>query len=254
MLLAGAICCAQVAAPSALPPQPGGAAALPNAPSAQPAAVVPARPQAQSWWLTAPADAPYRALTSREKFQSFVHQAYSPYTFLGGVYGATFAQASGDPYDYGGGMEGWGKRIGAHVAGREARNFFGTFLFPTLFHQDPRYFARQKGTTGTRVVHALKRVVITRADDGRDTFNSSGLLSIAFTSGLATAWAPESRRTPRNTMLCMLDSFQGDATTYLLREFTPDILRFFKRVAPRGLRKLEEKMPAAITGDTSKSP
>ncbi len=204
---------------------------------------------AQSWWLAAPADAPYRPLSPREKFQSFVHHTFSPYTFAGAIYDATWAQAWGEPHEYGGGMQGWGKRLGAAAAQTEARSFFGTFLFPVLLHQDPRYFALNKGTVMQRGLHAISRVFITRTDDGRNAFNSSGMLGIAFTGSLNMAWMPDAKRGAGAAFTCMLGSIQADATSNVLREFTPDILRIFKRHAPESLKRIEEKMPAQITGD-----
>jgi hypothetical protein len=232
---------------------------LPDAPSASVPPPPPVmqvaqnRPaQSQSRWLVAPADAPYRPLSAREKFQSFLHRAYSPYTFAGALYDATYAQALGDPPQYGGGMAGWGKRLGTSVAGTESRSFFGTFVFPTLLHQDPRYFAMYEGPVSKRALHAASRVFVRRADDGRDTFNTSGLLTIAVTQSLCTAWTPESRRSAGHTFNRMLGAMQGEATSYLLREFTPDLLRIFKRHAPRRLKQIEEKLPSRFTGDRAK--
>ncbi len=225
---------------------------LPDAPSARPPVTETAenRPQVQSWWLVSPENAPYRPLSSHEKFMSFVHHAYSPYTFGGSLYDASWAQMWGDPKEYDGGMEGFGKRFGASVAGTESRSFFGSFLFPTLLHQDPRYFAMNKGSVKKRAWHALSRVFVTRNDDGDNVFNSSGILAIAFTESLKMAWAPEGQRSGGNLANCVLGSLQGDASYFVLREFTPDMLRFFKRHAPKPLRRIEEKLPPQITGDT----
>jgi hypothetical protein len=232
---------------------------LPDAPSASVPPPPPVmqvaqnRPvQSQSWWLVAPGNAPYRPLSSQEKFQSFLHRAYSPYTFASALYDATYAQAIGEPPQFGGGMAGWGRRLGASVAGSESRSFFGTFLFPALLHQDPRYFAMYEGPVSKRALHAVGRVFVTRADDGRYTFNTSGLLTIAATQSLSTAWTPEGKRSAGHTFACMLGAMQGEATSYLLREFTPDFLRIFKRHAPRRLKQIEEKIPSRLTGDSAK--
>jgi hypothetical protein len=229
---------------------------LPDAPSAS----VPAPPQVlemgqnsatleQSWWLVAPREAPYRPLTSREKFQSFLYHAVSPYTLAGAVYDASWAQVWGAPSEYGGGMEGWGKRLGA-AAGTESRSFFGTFLLPTLLHQDPRYFAMYHGPAFKRALHGVKRVFVTRNEDGRDVFNTSGMLAIAFTESLSMAWTPERKRSAGAMFTRTLGAIQGDATSYVLREFTPDFLRFFKRHAPKSLQRIEQRMPSQVTGDT----
>lgn len=219
---------------------------LPDAPSRR--RQIASAPLVTRQSLTASASAPYQPLTPREKFHHFVHRAYSPYTFLDGMYTATYAQITGDPWEYGGGMEGWGRRFGAAMAGAETRSFFGTFLFPTLLHQDPRYFAMYHGSKPKRALHAFSRVVVVRADDGHNTLNTSGLLTIAFSEALATAWVPEGQRGAGVCFSRMAGALQGDATSYLLREFTPDLQRLFRRFAPKKVRQIQKKIPPQITG------
>ncbi len=246
---------AQISERADPPRATAGTPALPDAPSATPhpprAIQQDRATTAQSWWLVSPANAPYRPLSPREKFQSFLHHAYSPYTFLGAFEDATWAQVVGDPYEYGGGMEGWGKRAGAAVAGTESRSFFGSFLFPVLLHQDPRYFALYQGSVVRRGWHAVSRVFVTRDDAGKDTFNSSGMLAIAFAESLGIAWAPEGQRTPGKVATRILGAVQGSATTNVLREFTPDMFRLFSHYAPKKIQRLEKKLPTQITGDTA---
>jgi hypothetical protein len=253
---------AQISVTATAPTVEAGPKPLPDAPSAsvppapQVAQLAQHRPETpqQSWWLVAPQEAPYRPLMPREKFQSFVHHTFSPYTIAGAAYDATWAQMWGDPKEYGGGMQGWGKRLGASMAGTESRSFFGSFLFPTLLKQDPRYFAMYKGPVLKRGLHAIKRVFVTRNDGGDNVFNSSGMLTIAFTESLGMAWAPEGRRTMGTTFSRMLGAMQGEATSYVLREFTPDFLRIFKRHAPTSFKRIEERIPSQITGDDGRQP
>ncbi len=202
----------------------------------------------QSWLLSAPNEAPYQPLTRHEKFESFVHHTFSPYTMAGAAYDATWAQMWDDPRAYGGGMQGWGKRFGASIAGTEARSFFGSFFFPTVLHQDPRYFAMYQGPVVKRGLHAIERVFVTRDDNGQAQFNSSGILTTAFTESLGMAWTPEGQRSAGKLGVRMLGAMQGEATSYLLREFTPDFVRLFKRHAPASLKRLQARMPGFISG------
>lgn len=207
-------------------------------------------PDAPSALLAPPAqvaETAYSPLAPHEKFHSFLHHMVSPYTFLGAAYDATWAQAWGDPSDYGGGMEGWGKRLGAAAAGSEARSFFGTFLFPTLFHQDPRYFPMSQGPVFKRSLHGVKRVFVTRNDEGREVFNSSGMLALAFTESLSLAWMPENERSAGKLGIRFLGAMQGDAVSYLLREFTPDLVRIFRHHAPKPVQQLEQKLRSPFT-------
>lgn len=64
------------------------------------------------------------------------------------------------------------------------------------------------------------------------------------------AWTPEGKRGAGTTFIRVLGVVQGDASSYVLRKFTPDLLRFFKRHTPRSLQRIEQRMPWKITGDT----
>jgi hypothetical protein len=100
--------------------------------------------------------------------------------------------------------------------------------------------------------HGVKRVFVARSDDGEDVFNTSGMLAIAFTEALGMAWTPERERSTGTVFIRILGAMQGDATSYVLGEFTPDLLRFFKRHAPKPLQRIEQRMPSQLTGYTSK--
>ena len=220
-------------------------AALPSAPSA-----IRTGEWAHSFRNVSPAERPYRPLTSSQKFRHFARSLYSPYTFASGLYDATWNQATGAEYRYGGGMEGWGKRLGCAYSDAAAGQFFGYFLFPALLHQDPRYFPMYHGSILARLKHAASRVVITRGDDGSSQFNASGVLGMAATSIAENLWLPAGQRSGIDTADRMVGSLQGAATGYVLREFTPDLIRLFHRHAPKSLRKMEEKIPAQVIAGT----
>lgn len=193
-----------------------------------------------------PAERPYVPLTPRQKFSRFTHSLYSPYALFNGAYDATWAQATGDNYAYGGGMQGWGKRLGAAYAGTATHQFFGTFLFPTLLRQDPRYFAMYHGSVWKRFVHAVSRTALTKGDTGETQVDMSGFLAIAASETLQNTWLPSDQRALDKTLNRMLGSVQATATSYVLREFMPDIVRIFKRHSPKPLRKIEDKIPEQV--------
>src|SRR5580700_6844484 len=60
--------------------------------------------------------------------------------------------------EYGDGLQDFEKRYGAMLADRDASSFFATFLFPTLFHENPRYSRLGPGTSlWGRAVYAISR-------------------------------------------------------------------------------------------------
>ncbi len=200
-------------------------------------------------------DAPsYPPLTNRQKLDTFIKQTHSPYTFVTAGFNALYAQATGDPYEYGGGMEGYGKRFGASVANTEASRFFVRFLMPSIFHQDPRYFPAKPGTGFVRRGwYAATRVLVTRSDSGRNEFNYSQVSGTALAVSLENAYYPDRERGFADTMSRLYGALLSDATGNLTREFWPDIKRIFHRHEPKSIQdiqqKIERKIPPSMKPD-----
>jgi hypothetical protein len=188
-------------------------------------------------------DSIYVPLSSRQKFDIFLKRTYSPYTFASAAANATWAQMWGQWYQYGGGMQGWGKRFGATLADTEGRGFIQTFALSSLLHQDPRYFPAKKRGIIPRSWYATTRVLITKNDGGENTFNSSEILGTLFASSLENAYYPEHDRGFGETMGRFIGSIGSDATSNLLREFWPDIKRIFRKHEPQKIKTIEEKLP-----------
>jgi hypothetical protein len=220
-------------------PQPGSQAPLSPAMSVAntPVAVEPVGPTT------------YTPLTPHQKFHIFVQQTYSVYTVANTAFDAGWAQMTDDWPAYGQGMEGYGKRYGALLANHEAGSFFMNFLFPTMLHQDPRYFRMGPGhSLFKRAAYAASRVMVTRADSGHNTFNSSSLLGLLFVDSLTNAYYPRSQRGFDDTMSLFGGGVLSNAETNLLREFGPDMMRIFHRHEPEKMKELEQlkkKIPLA---------
>lgn len=224
---------------------------LPEAPSAGSQTPLPPGAAVKDPTATVQPEMPlvYTPLTPHQKFQIFIQQTYSVYTFANTAFDAGFAQMTDDWPAYGQGTAGYGKRYGALLANHEAGSFFENFLFPTLLRQDPRYFRMGDGRSiFARVPYAMSRVLITRSDRGHGAFNSSLLLGLLFVDGLTNAYYPRPQRGFGETMSRFGGGVLSSAETNLLREFMPDMMRIFHKHEPEKLKKLEElekKMPLA---------
>jgi len=64
-----------------------------------------------------------------------------------------------------------------------------------------------------------------------------------FTSALQNAYYPRHDRTFGDIMNRFGGALSSDAITDLLREFTPDMKRLFRKHAPKKILKIEEKLP-----------
>ena len=133
------------------------------------------------------------AMTARLKFQLARESLTDPVSLAGFALNAGFYQMAGWP-GYRGGMAGYGQRLAATFAGGYAHVLVGAALFPSLLHQDPRYFYQGTGTKRSRLLHALSDAVFTVGDNGHRQINYSGLGGDLVTGALANAYYPENDR------------------------------------------------------------
>src|SRR5262249_37343932 len=115
-------------------------------------------------------------LSATQKLQLAFDETLAPSRFLESAFTSAISQARDTLPGYGQGWEGYGKRFGSSVASKASTQAFGTFLLPTLTHQDPRYFVKLHGSPRRRILYAVERVAVGRKDNGRSTANWSGLL------------------------------------------------------------------------------
>jgi hypothetical protein len=129
-----------------------------------------------------------------QKFHLALRSTIDPVNLaLTGV-SAGISQASDQFSGYGQGAAGYGRRYGAAFADGAISTFLGGAIYPALFHQDPRYYYQGRGSTASRVRHAIGSVVVTHGDNGRRQFNISGILGNFSAAAISNAYYPESDR------------------------------------------------------------
>ncbi len=170
-------------------------------------------------------------MTPKLKFKLALRLTTDPVTFLVSGAVAGVEQAHKTFPGYGQGSEGYAKRFGATYADTVALRMLGGAIFPTILHQDPRYFYRGSGSFRSRVLYALEASVIRRGDDGRLQPNYSQLLGNFTTAGLSNLYrSPEDRTAGLTFRNAFIISGTG-AVENLLREFlsrklTPNVPGF----------------------------
>ena len=143
--------------------------------------------------------------------------------FLAGIGQAT----NGNP-SFGQGTEGYARRFGTTYADFAIENVMAEGVFPTLLHQDPRYFRRREGAGRSRLGYAMSRLFITRTDSGRNQFNYSEVVGSATSLAISNAYYPDGRSVGNN-MGRYAVQLGFDAASNVLKEFWPDL----KRKLPR---------------------
>jgi len=165
-------------------------------------------------------------LTAGQKFKvvarsSFDYVQYPWYGFLAGV-----SQAENSEAGYGQGAQGYGKRFGAAMADGTIENFMTSAVFPSLLHQDPRFYQSGHGGFWHRSWYAFSRIFVTRGDSGKTEVNYSEIFGSAFSAGASTySYHPHEDKTLRNTAKVWGTEVGYDSLTYVIKEFWPDIRR-----------------------------
>jgi hypothetical protein len=106
-----------------------------------------------------------------------------------------------------------------------SENYMVEGVFPSLMHQDSRYYAMGEGPFWHRARHALIRAVVIRNDNGREVFNSSEMLGAVAAAGLANLYYPSGQRGLSVTGQRWGLNIGFDALTYSAKEFWPDVNR-----------------------------
>jgi hypothetical protein len=138
-------------------------------------------------------------LSVGRKFELFVNQSISPPYVIAATISSAFDQARDVPSGYGQGWDAYGSRFGECMARASSDSFFSSFLFASIMRQDPRFFPQIHPTLWGSVKYSFKRLVVTRTDSGRSTFNASGLLGPVATEALSNDYLPRSEQTGAKT-------------------------------------------------------
>jgi hypothetical protein len=183
-------------------------------------------------------------LDPQQKFELAVDETIAPSRFLGSMITAGIGQARNALPGYGQGWEGYGKRFGSSVASNASSHLFGTFLLASALQEDPRYFVKAFGGPRSRILYAIERVVITRTDDGRNTFNWSGVLGGLMAESLANSYLPDAERTAGKTFGRYGVRVGFGALDNVVKEYWPTI---FKSLGITKLVPNEHSDPGTVT-------
>jgi hypothetical protein len=171
----------------------------------------------------------YTPITVKQKFTIASKDSFDyPLVLLAGAF-AGLGQLTDQNPSFGQGMAGFGRRLGTAYADQVMGNMMTEGIFPSLLHEDPRYFRRAQGSGGSRTWYALTRIFVTRTDVGGRRFNFSEVVGNATGIAVSNLYYPDGRTAGQNVAKLGLQ-LGTDAVSQVLKEFWPDIKRrFFQR-------------------------
>ena len=108
-----------------------------------------------------PKDAPLLSLTGYQRVRLFERQTFTtPGIYIKSAFLGLLDQASGEPYEWRGGFEGYGRRVASNYARTAVQNVFST-AGNAILGYEPRYDRCHCIGLGPRTKHALIRNFLT---------------------------------------------------------------------------------------------
>jgi hypothetical protein len=140
--------------------------------------------------------------------------------FIAGIQ-AGFAMNSKSYPEFHQGVAGYGRYYWHTLADTASENFFVGGIGPIVFKQDNRFYTLGHGSFGKRSWHAVTRVLVTRKDDGDETFNFSEVIGSGASAGLSTLWYPKQYQTWTKVGQKWLTSDLIDCFNFWWKEWWP---------------------------------
>jgi hypothetical protein len=171
----------------------------------------------------------FTPIPAKTKFKLSMKTMSDPVTisFIGAI--ALIGQARNTDPSYGQGLEGYGKRYGTAFADAGIGTLMTSSVFPTVLHQDPRYFQLGTGGAWHRTMYSISRIFVTRSDSGELQFNYSEIVGNAVAAGISNAYRPQDQRTLGNTLSVWGTDIMLNTICNVAKEFWPDLRRKIRK-------------------------
>ena len=171
---------------------------------------------------------PFTPMTQEERFQRYASGLVSYKSFIGSAAGAGMAHARTRPSEWGGGTEGYGRRLANVYGTRFVRSTieYGT---AAALHEDNRYFPSEKQGFWPRTKYAIGSAFLARHDDGRRSISISRFAGATGGAFISRTWQPPSVATPGDGAVSFGINMGSNMGFNIIREFWPDLKRRMKR-------------------------
>jgi hypothetical protein len=171
-------------------------------------------------FLTGPQVKP---MTPKEKAWLAFRNVADPFNGITILGSSAIAVASNSHSAYGPGMPGFGRYVGVSYAQDMTGEFFGTFLIPSIVHQDPHYHRMPEATIKRRIFHAATQVLWTQGDDGKGMVNYADLVGFGIDDEIANLYVPGRETNARATAERYGTAVATAPIDSFITEFLPDI-------------------------------
>jgi hypothetical protein len=171
--------------------------------------------------------------TVGEKFKTASEDSFDYTAFLLAAVVAVEQFGTVSTPEFGRGGVGYSRYLWHSFADQTSENMFVEFIIPSITHEDTRYYSLGKGGFAKRAGYSLSRIVVTRSDSGKSTFNASEVFGAGISAGVSNLYYPQPERTAGNTIEKWGTSIGIDAASFFIKEFSPDLyhMMFHKKTS-----------------------
>ncbi len=146
---------------------------------------------------------------------------YSDFILVAGLAGISMAGKS-EP-SFGQGAEGYGKYYWHTFLDGAIENYMTEAIVPAATREDPRYYTMGRGGFVKRSGYAVSRLLITRTNSGKSTFNLSEVVGAGAAAGIGNWYYPAHYNPWVKTYQRWGTQVGLDGMFNVLKEFWPDI-------------------------------
>ena len=143
-----------------------------------------------NWYMRFENGPQVKPLTPMEKAWLATKNVIDPFNAVTILGEAGISVAADSHSAYGPGFPGWGRNVGVSYTEDITGEFFGTFLIPSIAHQDPHYHRMPKASYKRRIFHAIDQIVWTEGDNGKGMLNYADLLGFAIDDEIGNLYVP----------------------------------------------------------------
>lgn len=180
---------AAVASAAAIRALDAAGVAQPAPPTIKPAACPPYIPVI-NWYARFLNGPQVKPLTPKEKAWLAIRNLGDPSNFVTIAGNSAIYIGSDSHTPYGPGLPGFFSNIGVSYSEDATGEFFGTFLIPSVVHQDPHYHRMPHATIPRRFLHTITQIAWTQGDNGRNMINYADLVGFAIDDEIANLYVP----------------------------------------------------------------
>ncbi len=138
---------------------------------------------------------------------------------------AVYSMGTDATPEFGHGAVGYGRYFWHAAVDQTSENYMVEFVMPVFTREDTRFYTLNTGGILKRTGYALSRIVVTRNDAGRETFNISEVVGAGASAGISTLYYPSRERSLGNVGTEWGLDVGIDGASFLIKEFWPDINR-----------------------------